>query len=89
LWSQLPGGEPGFILAGSPIHIVSQMPDVAPGSTPIAFGNWAETYCIVTRQGMTMRPDPYSAGFCVLFRFEARIGGNVLCSNAARLLRIM
>jgi HK97 family phage major capsid protein len=34
-----PEGAPGFQIAGSSIRIVSQLPDVAPGSTPIAFGN--------------------------------------------------
>jgi HK97 family phage major capsid protein len=76
------------MLAGSPINIVTWMPDVASTATPIAFGNWRETYMVVTRQATTMRPDPYSAGFCTLFRFESRVGGAVLCGNAARLLRI-
>jgi HK97 family phage major capsid protein len=89
LFGQLPSGLPGLQFAGSPIVIVSQMPDVAPGSAPIAFGNWKEAYCVVTRSATTMRPDPYSAGgFCTLFRFEARVGGAPTCPNAARLLRI-
>jgi len=79
---------PGFLLNGSPIQIVTQMPDVAPGSTPVAFGNWPEVYMIVNRKAVTMQQDPYSAGFCILFKFEARIGGGVICPNAARLLRI-
>jgi predicted phage gp36 major capsid-like protein len=89
LFGQLPSGLPGYLLAGSPIQIVTQMPDCAPGSPPVAFGNWQEAYCVVTRQGTTMRPDPYSAGgWCVLYRFEARVGGSTHCPNAARLLRI-
>jgi hypothetical protein len=40
LWGQLPGGFPGYQIAGSPIHIVTWMPDVAPLATPVAFGNW-------------------------------------------------
>jgi hypothetical protein len=32
--------------------------------------------------------DPFSAGFCILQKFSARIGGGITCSNAARLLRI-
>jgi HK97 family phage major capsid protein len=88
LWAQLPGGAPGFTFCGSPINIVSQMPDVAPGSTPIAFGDWRRTYMIVWRKAVTMQQDPYSAGYCVLYKFEARVGGGVLCPNAARLLRI-
>jgi HK97 family phage major capsid protein len=88
LFGQLPSGLPGLQFAGSPIVIVSQLPDVAPGSTPIAFGNWKEAYTVVTRSATTMRPDPFSAGWCTLFRFEARIGGAPTCPNAARLLRI-
>jgi len=78
----------GFSFAGSPINIVTQMPDVAAGATPVAFGNWKRAYTIVTRKLPTMQIDPYSAGFCRLFKFEARIGGAPLCPNAARLLRI-
>ena len=31
---------------------------------------------------------PVLAGWCNLFKFDARIGGSVVCPNAARLLRI-
>lgn len=88
LWAQLPEGMPGFQIAGAPIRIVSQMPDIAPGSTPIAYGNWRQCYTIVNRRATTMVPDPYTAGWCMLYRFDARLGGSVTCPNAARLLRI-
>jgi HK97 family phage major capsid protein len=88
IWSQPPGGEPGFQLAGSPVHIITQMPDILPGSTPVAFGNWEKTYTIVWRKAVTLQVDPYSANFCTLFKAEARVGGGVTCGNAARLLRI-
>ncbi|WP_454617539.1 phage major capsid protein [Bradyrhizobium cenepequi] len=77
-----------FRLLGSPVKIASQMPDVAPGTTPVAFGNWKQAYTIANRKAVTMLQDPYSAGFCRLFKFEARIGGAVTCANAARLLRV-
>jgi len=79
---------PGFLLNGTPIQIVTQMPDVAPGTTPIAFGNWPEVYMVVNRRAVTMQQDPYSAGFCILYKFEGRIGGGIICPSAARLLRI-
>ena len=88
LWGQLPGGEPGMTLCGSPVNIATQMPDIAPGSTPIAFGNWKRTYTIVWRKAVTLLVDAYSAGFCTLYKVEARVGGGVTCPNAARLLRI-
>jgi HK97 family phage major capsid protein len=37
----------GFSFAGSPIRIVSQLPDVAPGSTPILFGYLRAAYLLV------------------------------------------
>jgi HK97 family phage major capsid protein len=77
-----------FTLLGSPLKIATQMPDVAPGATPVAYGNWKSAYMIANRKAITMQHDPYSAGFCSLFKFEARIGGAVTCANAARLLRI-
>jgi HK97 family phage major capsid protein len=88
LWSQAPGSEPSFQLAGSPVHIVTQMPDLHPGATPVAFGNWERTYTIVWRKAVTLQVDPFSANFCVLFKAEARVGGGITCGNAARLLRI-
>jgi HK97 family phage major capsid protein len=68
--------------------IATGMPDVAPGATPIAFGNWKQAYMVINRRGVTVMNDPFSAGWCNLFRFDARVGGSVVCPNAARLLRI-
>ena len=49
---------------------------------------WRAAYTLAQRSGTVMTPDPYSAQWCTLFRFEARVGGAVTCGNAARLLRI-
>ena len=84
--SPLEGGQ--YLVAGSPVVIGNQMPDAAAGTTPVAYGNWKQAYMVVNRKAVTMQQDPYSAGFCVLFKFEARIGGAPICPNAARLLRI-
>jgi HK97 family phage major capsid protein len=78
----------GFQLAGSPIHIISQLPDCAAGSTPVMFGNLKAAYLLVTRRGLTMRTDPYTAAWCTIFLFDQRIGGAPTCPNAMRLLRI-
>jgi len=88
IWGQMPGEEPGFQLAGSPIHIVTQMPDINPGSTPVAFGNWERAYTIVWRKAVTVQVDPFSANFCILYKAEARVGGGLTCANAARLLQV-
>jgi HK97 family phage major capsid protein len=74
-----------FLINGSPVHIATQFPDVAPGTTAVAFGNWNAVYTIVNRKAVTMLQDPYSAGFCLLYKVKARIGGGITCPNAARL----
>ena len=88
LFSALPERAPAFTFAGSPIILCTWMPDVAGGSCPILFGNLKQTYTIVDRADVTIMADPYSSGFCTLFKASARVGGGVTCSNASRLLRI-
>jgi HK97 family phage major capsid protein len=84
------GAAPGarFSIAGFPVHILTQLPDVHPGTTPILFGSLRNAYLMVVRRGVSMVSDPYSAGFCHLYKFSARIGGATTCPNAMRLLRI-
>lgn len=77
-----------WMLFGHPVVVSQFWPDVAPGTTPVAFGDWKATYLLVNRRALTLLPDPYSAGWCVLFRLYARLGGGIICPNAARLLRI-
>ena len=88
LFSALPERAPAFTFAGSPIILCTWMPDVAPGATPVLFDNLRQTYTIVDRKAVTMDVDRYTAGFCTLFRFEARLGGAITCPNASRLPRI-
>jgi HK97 family phage major capsid protein len=77
-----------FSLLGFPVTIMSQLPDVAPGATPILFGSLRRAYLLVWRRDVTLLTDPYSAGFCQLYKFSARVGGAPICANAMRLLRI-
>lgn len=75
-----------WLLFGHPVTISNFWPDVAPGATPVAFGDWKAAYLLVNRRALTMVPDLYT-GWCVLFRMFARLGGGIICANAARLLR--
>ena len=77
-----------MMMAGSPVRINTWMPNVATGSTPIAFGNWKAAYMTVNRRALGFQRDDYSAGFCLLYKFESRVGGATICPNAARLMRI-
>jgi HK97 family phage major capsid protein len=58
------------------------------GNTPVLYANLRQLYTLVNRSATTMVPDPYTAGFCVLYKFEARVGGALTCPNAGRLLRV-
>ena len=88
LLSPMPQGAPSYTMVGRPVVIATQMPDVAPGATPIAVGDWRKAFTIVTRKTPTVAVDPYNAGFCLLYKAEARVGAGTTCPNAARLLRI-
>jgi len=63
-------------IAGSPVRVVTQMPDVEPGATPILFADLEQLYLVVTRRALSMQTDPYSLGWCVQFKLDARIGGH-------------
>jgi HK97 family phage major capsid protein len=83
-----PQDSGSYIINGSPISIVTQMPDPVPGATPVMFADFKSLYLLVYRRAVTMQQDPYSAGFCVLYKFSARVGGGIICPNAGKLLRI-
>jgi HK97 family phage major capsid protein len=78
-----------FHIAGFPLIVNCFMPDIGPGTTPVFFGNLAETYMLVTRKAVTVMRDPYSFGYCVGFRFESRVGGAIKCPGASALLRVL
>lgn len=83
-------------LMGKPFVQVVQMPDYlaadgakVQGSKPIALGDWKSHYMMVHRRGFTMMRDPYSMMNCgVRYHFSQRVGGGVLCRNAAIFLQI-
>jgi hypothetical protein len=52
-----------FLINGSPVQIVTQMPNVATGATPVTFGNWKVAYMMVTRKSVTMDRTPTVRGF--------------------------
>lgn len=78
-----------FRVAGWPCLISEYMPDIAPGSTPILFGDLQAGYMLIHRKAVTMLRDPYSSGFCINFRWEARVGGDIVGADAMRLLRVL
>ncbi len=74
-------------LLGYPVEECDDMPDMAPGSASIAFGDFERGYLVVDRRGVQVLRDPYSAKPYVLFYVTKRVGGGVSDFNAIKLLK--
>lgn len=89
------GGIPPIM--GRPIRVVTQMPAFSDangaaivGNKPVACGDWRELYMVVNRLGLWVERDPYTYAQCgVRWVFRSRLGGDVLCPNAANFLKIV
>lgn len=87
LWTDgLAAGEPARLL-GYPVLICEAMPDIAPDSTAIAFGDFAAGYTIAERPDLRILRDPFSAKPHVLFYATKRVGGDVSDFAALKLLK--
>ncbi|MEQ8177934.1 MAG: phage major capsid protein [Amphiplicatus sp.] len=79
-------GTPATLL-GYPVIEAEEMPAIASGAFPIAFGDFARGYLIVDRQGVRILRDPYSAKPYVLFYTTKRVGGGVQNFDAIKLMK--
>jgi HK97 family phage major capsid protein len=80
-------GQPNRLL-GYPVVEAEDMPDIAAGAFPIAFGNFRSGYLIAERSATSILRDPYTNKPFVHFYATKRIGGQVLDSDAIKLLKI-
>jgi HK97 family phage major capsid protein len=80
-------GQPDRLL-GYPLIEAEDMPDIAGGAFPIAFGNFKAGYLIAERNATTILRDPFTNKPFVHFYATKRIGGLVLDSDAIKLLKI-
>ncbi|NBC88081.1 MAG: phage major capsid protein [Alphaproteobacteria bacterium] len=88
LWQPgLVEGQPDRLL-GYPVIEAEDMPDIEGGAFPIAFGNFRHGYLITEQSGTKMLRDPFTNKPFVHFYATRRIGGQVLDSNAIKLLKI-
>ena len=88
LWQPgLVEGQPDRLL-GYPVVEAEDMPDVAAGTFPIAFGNFKAGYLIAERNATTILRDPFTNKPFVHFYATRRVGGQVLDSAAIKLLKI-
>lgn len=88
LWqAAMAEGQPDRLL-GYPVVEAEDMPDVAAGAFPIAFGNFKAGYLIAERSATTILRDPFTNKPFVHFYATKRVGGQVLDSAAIKLLKI-
>nr|WP_086492412.1 phage major capsid protein [Novosphingobium panipatense] len=88
LWQPgLVEGQPNRLL-GYPVIEAEDMPDIAANALPIAFGNFRAGYLIAERSATSILRDPFTNKPFVHFYATKRIGGQVLDSDAIKLLKI-
>lgn len=80
-------GQPSRLL-GYPVVEAEDMPDIGAGAFPIAFGNFKAGYLIAERTATTILRDPYTNKPYVQFYATRRVGGQLLDSDAIKLLKI-
>lgn len=82
-------GQPSTLL-GRPVIEDPTMPDVASGTFPIMYGDFAKAYRIYDRVGMSILRDPYTQATKGLVRFHARrrVGGGPVLTEALRKLKM-
>lgn len=77
-------------IIGAPYVEMSDMPNIAANSSPIAFADWKKLYVITDRVGISFQPD-YMTGAdkgLVIFRARKRTGGGVRQAEAGLKLKI-
>jgi HK97 family phage major capsid protein len=79
-------GQPATLL-GYPVIEAEDMPDVANNSLSIAFGNFKAGYTIAERGATTILRDPFTNKPYVHFYATKRVGGQVVNSEAIKLLK--
>ena len=90
LWAPgIAAGLPNTII-GEPYVSVIDMPDVAAGQTPVAYGDFRRGYWIVDRTMMTMVRDPYTRARTdeVVVTFHRRLTGQVVKPEAIKKILI-
>jgi HK97 family phage major capsid protein len=83
-------GQPQSLLSRPVIEAVD-MPSIASGTFPIAFGDWQTAYRIYDKaNGFSILRDPYSVATKGLVRFHARrrVGGQVVLGEACKTLKM-
>lgn len=80
-------GQPDRLI-GYPVVEAEDMPDIAANAFPVAFGNFRNGYLIAERTATSILRDPFTNKPFVHFYAVKRVGGQVLDSDAIKLLKI-
>jgi HK97 family phage major capsid protein/HK97 family phage prohead protease len=75
-------------LLGYSVEIDDLMPDIGAGSYPVAFGDLAQGYVIVDRQGVRVERDAVTVKGRTTFDTYKRVGGGAGDFNAVKFLKI-
>lgn len=88
LWQ--PGLEAGMpdTLLGVPVYTAADMPDPTAASLSVAIGDFRAAYQVVDRVGVRILRDPFTEKPFVKFYATARLGGDIVNSEAIKLLRL-
>lgn len=88
LWQPgLAAGTPDTLL-GVPVALAADMPTPANDALAVAVGDFKAGYLIVDRIGIRTLRDPYTAKPFVKFYTTKRVGGEVVNSEAIKLLKL-
>jgi HK97 family phage major capsid protein len=88
LWQPgLAAGTPDTLL-GVPVALATDMPVPAASSLSVAIADFQSAYLIVDRVGVRILRDPYTAKPFVKFYATKRVGGEVVNSEAIKLLKL-
>lgn len=85
--------QPSFVLgtpetiAAYPVTRAEDMPALAANSLSLGFGDFAEAYQIVDRQGIRVLRDPYTSKPYVKFYTTKRTGGGAVNFEAAKFMK--
>lgn len=88
-----PAGQTGQVLGASmmllekPVVLMDDMPVVASGALPVAYGDFSKGYTIVDRVGVSVLRDPYTAKGRIKFYTTKRTGGAVTNFEAIKILK--
>jgi HK97 family phage major capsid protein len=87
LWQPAASAEGKARFMGFDLVEAEDMPNMAPNSFSVAFGDFRRGYLIVDRQGVSVLRDPFSSKPYVLFYTTKRVGGGIADFDAIKLLK--